>query len=132
MYKTVLAQLKDTFSYSTEAVDVLCAIFRTGFPESEPGPFVFPPQMVTEFLTSNWQSRLSTVVNTASAFLSSLHHGNNKQEEVEAALQKLLQWTLEALHRLNGRQTQFLDLSTCAQLTEMQPLTTTQSLRSTA
>lgn len=98
-----MAQLKDAFSYSVEAVDVLCGILRTGFPESEPGPFVFPPQMVTEFLTSTWQNRTSAVVNTASAFLSSLHHGNNKKEDIETALQKLLQWTLGVLHQLNGK-----------------------------
>ncbi|KXJ94562.1 armadillo-type protein [Microdochium bolleyi] len=98
----VLAQLKDAFSYSVEAVDVLCAILRTGFPETEPGPFVFPPQMVTEFLTSTWRNRISAVVNTASAFLSSLHHGNNSKGDVESALQQLLQWTLGCLHRLNA------------------------------
>ncbi|KAH7038000.1 armadillo-type protein [Microdochium trichocladiopsis] len=99
---TVLAQLKDTFSYSTEAVDVLCAILRTGFPELDPGPFVFEPHMVTEFLTSAWQNRISTVVNTASAFLSSLHHGKSGKEDVETALRRLLQWTLSVLHQLNA------------------------------
>ncbi|RYP32800.1 hypothetical protein DL768_011123 [Monosporascus sp. mg162] len=91
--------LKDQFSAHSEVVEVLCSILRAGFSETEPGPFVFPPEMVTAFITSTWHSRIPAVVNTASAFLSSLHYGKQKQH-VSQALTRLLPWVLELLSQL--------------------------------
>ncbi|RYO84260.1 hypothetical protein DL764_009357 [Monosporascus ibericus] len=91
--------LKDVFSAQSEVVEVLCSILRAGFSETEPGPFVFPPEMVTAFITSTWHNRIPAVVNTASAFLSSLHHGKQKQH-VSQALTRLLPWVLELLSQL--------------------------------
>ncbi|RYP32162.1 hypothetical protein DL766_004083 [Monosporascus sp. MC13-8B] len=96
---SILIQLKDKFSTQSEVVEVLCSILRAGFSETEPGPFVFPPDMVTAFITSTWHNRIPAVVNTASAFLSSLHCGNQKQH-VSQALIRLLPWVLELLGQL--------------------------------
>ncbi|KAI0480788.1 armadillo-type protein [Xylariaceae sp. FL0804] len=95
----ILIQLKDYFSANTEVVDVICTILRAGFSEAEPGPFVFPPQMVTQLLISNWQSRIATVVNTASAFVSSLNAGRN-QKHIAPTLGQLLPWVVDLLHQL--------------------------------
>ncbi|KAI1282285.1 armadillo-type protein [Xylaria sp. FL0933] len=97
----ILAQLKDLFSSNAEVVDIICTILRAGFSETEPGPFVFPPQMVTELITSNWQSRIATVVNTASAFASSLNSGRLRQHTVPT-LGTLLPWVFNLLHQLPG------------------------------
>ncbi|RYP79691.1 hypothetical protein DL770_006573 [Monosporascus sp. CRB-9-2] len=91
--------LKDQFSAQSEVVEVLCSILRAGFSETEPGPFVFPAEMVTAFITSTWHNRIPAVVNTASAFLSSLHYGKQKQH-VSQALSRLLPWVLELLSQL--------------------------------
>ncbi|KAI8635027.1 armadillo-type protein [Xylariaceae sp. FL1651] len=95
----ILVQLKDLFSNNTEVVDTICTILRAGFSETDPGPFVFPPQMVTELIVSNWQSRIATVVNTASAFVSSLNTGRSKQH-IAPTLGTLLPWVLNLLHQL--------------------------------
>ncbi|KAI3336562.1 armadillo-type protein [Xylariaceae sp. AK1471] len=95
----ILVQLKDLFSNNTEVVDTICTILRAGFSETDPGPFVFPPQMVTELIVSNWQSRIATVVNTASAFASSLNAGRFK-EHVVSTLATLLPWVFNLLHQL--------------------------------
>ncbi|KAI1074084.1 armadillo-type protein [Whalleya microplaca] len=97
----LLVQLKNTFSNNSEVVDVICTILRAGFSETEPGPFVFPPEMVTEFITSTWHNRVATVVNTASVFFSSLHNGSYKKY-IGPALGKLLPWVFGLLHQLQG------------------------------
>ncbi|GAW24311.1 hypothetical protein ANO14919_138950 [Xylariales sp. No.14919] len=95
----ILVQLKDLFSNNAEVVDAICTILRAGFSESDPGPFVFPSQTVTELIISNWQSRIATVVNTASAFASSLNAGRFKQHAVPT-LGALLPWVFNLLHQL--------------------------------
>ncbi|KAI0542395.1 armadillo-type protein [Xylaria digitata] len=95
----ILVQLKGLFSNSAEVVDAICTILRAGFSESDPGPFVFPPQMVTELIISDWRNRIATVVNTASAFASSLNAGRFKQHVVPT-LRTLLPWVFNLLHQL--------------------------------
>ncbi|KAI1812852.1 armadillo-type protein [Poronia punctata] len=95
----ILGQLKDLFSSNAEVVDAICTILRAGFSETEPGPFVFPPQMITELIISNWQNRTATVVNTASAFASSLNTGRYKQH-IDPTLRMLLPWVFNLLHQL--------------------------------
>ncbi|KAI2471692.1 ARM repeat-containing protein [Annulohypoxylon bovei var. microspora] len=96
----LLVRLKETFSNNSEIVDVICSILRAGFSETDPGPFVFPPQMVTEFITSRWNNRVATVVNTASVFLTSLSSGNQKRY-VGEVLGQLLPWVFGLLYQLS-------------------------------
>ncbi|KAI1213410.1 ARM repeat-containing protein [Annulohypoxylon truncatum] len=96
----LLVRLKETFSSNSEIVDVTCSIIRAGFSESEPGPFVFPPRMVTEFIISRWNHRVATVVNTASVFVTSLCSGNQKGY-VGEVLGQLLPWVFSLLHQLS-------------------------------
>ncbi|KAI1268616.1 armadillo-type protein [Xylariaceae sp. FL1019] len=96
---SLLVQLKDLFSTNNEVVDTICNILRAGFSETEPGPFVFPPQMVTNLIVSNWQNRIATVVNTASIFVSSLNSGRTKQHTAPT-LSILLPWVFNLLHSL--------------------------------
>ncbi|KAI1129600.1 armadillo-type protein [Nemania abortiva] len=100
----ILVQLKDLFSNNAEVVDVICAILRAGFSENDPGPFVFPPQAVTELIVSNWQNRIPAVVNTASAFASSLNAGRFKQHVIPT-LGTLLPWAFNLLHQLPDPET---------------------------
>ncbi|KAI0874727.1 armadillo-type protein [Hypoxylon argillaceum] len=95
----ILVQLKNLFSNNAEVVDAICTILRAGFSETDPGPFVFPPQVVTELIVSSWQSRVATVVNTASAFASSLNAGRFKQHVIPT-LGTLLPWVFNLLHQL--------------------------------
>jgi hypothetical protein len=98
-------QLKDLFSNNAEVVDVICTILRAGFSEGEPGPFVFPPQLITELITGNWQSRIATVVNIASVFVSSLNVGLFKKH-IEPTLRALLPWVFNLLHQLPSKSPQ--------------------------
>ncbi|KAI1094600.1 ARM repeat-containing protein [Rostrohypoxylon terebratum] len=95
----LLVRVKETFSSNSEIVDVICSTLRAGFSESEPGPFVFPPQMVTEFMVSRWHQRVAAVVNTASVFVTSLSSGNQKRYAGEV-IGQLLPWVFGLLHQL--------------------------------
>ncbi|KAI1412971.1 ARM repeat-containing protein [Hypoxylon sp. FL1857] len=96
----LLVRLKETFSSNFEVVDVICGILRAGFSETEPGPFVFPPQMVTEFMIGRWQNRVATVVNTASVFVTSLNSGNQRKYLL-GVLGQLLPWVFGLLNQLS-------------------------------
>ncbi|ORY69497.1 armadillo-type protein [Pseudomassariella vexata] len=95
----ILDRLKNTFAESSETLGVICSILRAGFSETEPGPFVFPPQMVTDFLTSPWQNRVASAVYTANVFVSSLHNGSNKNQEAEA-ISQFLPWAISLIQQL--------------------------------
>ncbi|KAI1638832.1 armadillo-type protein [Biscogniauxia mediterranea] len=95
----ILIQFRNLFSSNVEVVDVICTILRAGFSETDPGPFVFPPQVVTEFITGDWQNRIATVVNTASVFVTSLSSGKHKQY-IAPAISRLLPWVVGLLHQL--------------------------------
>lgn len=97
---TMLNQVLVTFPTSGEVVEVICNIFRAGFSESEPGPFVFPPPTVSSFFTSLTINapRIGTVVSTACSFLSSLFKG--PPEYLLPTLSQLLPWVISLLQAL--------------------------------
>jgi hypothetical protein len=97
---TKLNQVLLTFRTNGEVVEVVCNIFRAGFSESEPGPFVFPPSIVSSFFTSLTiaSPRIGTVVSTACSFLSSLFKG--PPEHLLPTLSQLLPWVISLLQSL--------------------------------
>ncbi|KAI1497513.1 armadillo-type protein [Biscogniauxia marginata] len=96
---STLIQFRNLFSSNAEVVDVICAIIRAGFSEIDPGPFVFPPQMVTEYIIGYWQNRIAAVVNTASVFVTSLSSGRRKNYTA-SAIRRILPWVVARLHEL--------------------------------
>lgn len=54
-------------------IEAACSVFRTGFTEVAPGPFVFPPHVTTQFLLSSKidTPRLGLMLATACALISS-------------------------------------------------------------
>jgi hypothetical protein len=92
-----LNQALVTFPNKVEVVQIICDIFRAGFSESEPGPFVFPPETVTNFFTSLTINtpQIGTVLSTACSFLSSLYNAQHDQQTVNLA--RLLPWVMGLL-----------------------------------
>ncbi|KAI1844669.1 hypothetical protein JX266_009125 [Neoarthrinium moseri] len=95
----ILARIKDVFGESTEALDVICSILKAGFSETEPGPFVFSPQVITEFLTSSWHNRVASAISTACVFVTSIYNGSNKRQ-LPGIIHQLLPWVVGLLHQL--------------------------------
>jgi len=98
-----MAEVQRTFASSGELVESICIILRAGFSETEPGPFVFPPDAVTSFFVSFGQEtpRLGTLLSTACSFVGSLYRG--PKQFVPAQLTRLLPWVLGLLQGLPGK-----------------------------
>ncbi|KAJ4304020.1 member of the karyopherin-beta [Collariella sp. IMI 366227] len=96
----VLAEVQRVFGSTGEAVEIICNIFRAGFSETEPGPFVFPPDMVTEyFVQQRFETpRVGTLLSTACSFVGSLYRG--PKAYVPAQLVRLVPWVISILQGL--------------------------------
>ncbi|CCX34609.1 armadillo-type protein [Pyronema domesticum] len=67
---SLLQVLARSFPQDTEVIESACAVFKTGFTESSPGLFVFPPALVTNFLLEN-SSQTETILQAACTLVSS-------------------------------------------------------------
>jgi hypothetical protein len=98
----VLVGVQRVFNTSSEAVEIICNIFRAGFSETEPGPFVFPPDVVTDyFVQQRFETpRVGTLLSTACSFVGSLYRG--PKAYVPAQLGRLVPWVISILQALPG------------------------------
>lgn len=82
-----------------EIVEASCQVLRKGFQESDPGPFVLPPEIAAQvLLKSNAQTpRLGFVIRTASNLVYT-----QKGAKVDSVSEILLQWISQLLHDLGG------------------------------
>ncbi|KAI9826906.1 MAG: hypothetical protein M1832_005845 [Thelocarpon impressellum] len=83
-----------------DIVEAACAIFRTGFAELSPGPFVFSPAVTTKFLLKSTINtpRLGLVLATACALLSS--HSTDSSQRIDGEAQALLTHVVNFIHQL--------------------------------
>ncbi|KAG8420419.1 member of the karyopherin-beta [Metarhizium acridum] len=91
--------IEDTFGRNSEVSELVCAVLRCGFSESEPGPFVLGFQDVTSYLTSHGGNipRPGIFVSTACSFVSSLYtQGNLNKGRVYTTL---LLWVVRLLQQ---------------------------------
>ncbi|KAK2612940.1 member of the karyopherin-beta [Conoideocrella luteorostrata] len=96
----VIVEIEDVFGNHPEVTELICAVLRSGFSESEPGPFVLDTEVVTNYLTSHKGEtpRLGLFVTTACSLVSSLHtQGKPDKEKIFTAL---IHWVVELLQNL--------------------------------
>jgi hypothetical protein len=101
--RTIIDGAIATFPHSGGVLEAACSIYRAGFTERVPGPFVFPTGSVCDFLL-RWTSitpRLSAVIGTACAFVSSQASSPSRQRDI--AVTKLLTWMLGILEQIKGK-----------------------------
>ena len=98
---SIMCRVYDSFGNRGDIVDVTCQIWRHGFREMEPGPFVMPPEMAATFLMkANVQTpRLGRVIQTA-CFLVTSRRWNDGPDVV---LDALLTWVAQLLHSVGGK-----------------------------
>jgi hypothetical protein len=98
----VLVDLQRVFPTSGEVVESICNIFRAGFSETQPGPFVFPPAAVTEyFIQQRFETvRIGTLLSTACSYVGSLYRG--PKVFVRPQLEQLFPWVISILQALPG------------------------------
>ena len=98
----ILQEMEGAFGQSSEMIELISSVLRSGFSENEPGPFVLQPDMVTRFLTSHTASttRVGVFVSTACSFVSSLQ--SHEVPSREAIFSTLLIWDIGLLRQLSG------------------------------
>ena len=98
----LITEAQRAFPASGEAIETICSIFRAGFSESEPGPFVFPAEVVADFIIqqSIQTPRVGTLLSTACSFVGSLYRGPRAM--VPYHLAKILPWAVSLLQALSG------------------------------
>jgi hypothetical protein len=59
---------------SGEIVEAFCQVLRTGFPETKPGPFVFPPEVIVQFVeqTNIHTPQLEAVLSVTCTFITQI------------------------------------------------------------
>ncbi|KID69796.1 importin 13, partial [Metarhizium hybridum] len=95
----IIMDIEDTFGRNSEVNELVCAVLRCGFSESEPGPFVLRFQDVTSYLTRHVGNipRPGIFVSTACSFVSSLYaQGNPNKGTVYTTL---LLWVIRLLQQ---------------------------------
>ncbi|KAH8683271.1 armadillo-type protein [Tricladium varicosporioides] len=84
----MVAKVFDVLGTEGDIVDAACYVWRQGFRELEPGPFVMRPSMVAEFLLKSTPQtpRLGCVIGTACSFVTSHKSGPGIDEVLEIVL----------------------------------------------
>jgi hypothetical protein len=90
--------LTQVFPSNDEIIESSCAIFRSGFKEMGPGPFVLPPSAAIDYITrTNLQTpRLTYILETACCWVSS----HKTHPEFETQAQRLLRYDLSIMQAL--------------------------------
>lgn len=98
---TMIAKTYDILHPRGEIVDAVCYVFRNGFVELDPGPFVFPLETVADFLVKSGPSttRLGTVMKTACSLVTS----HRSVEPIDGVIEALLNWVAQLLQNLGGK-----------------------------
>ena len=97
-YEAVLSRLRS----DGEVVEAVCQIFRAGYTESVPGPFVFPPKCTVDLVVNcdRNTARLGYVLETAGLMLQK--HRTNLSEETKAAAFKCFYHSLYLIDTINS------------------------------
>lgn len=100
---TTIQALHDMFPASGEVVEAVCTIFRAGFSETEPGPFVFAPGAVAQFFVkqNTRGPRVGLFVSTACSFMSSFDKASGPDADMLRA--SLLIWVIGLLNSSSGK-----------------------------
>jgi len=104
----ILTCILEAYRGEGDVVEEACLLFRAGFTEVEPGPFVFQPAVIAEFILGFGldAKRVGTVIKTACTFVSSYNKVTKRIDEIAAAL---LAWVAQLLHQIEGKATSRLD-----------------------
>lgn len=96
----VVLQVQGLFPTNADVVDSICSILRCGFSENEPGPFVFHPHDIVQYLSRHDSStpRIGAFVDTACSFVSSLQHQTVLQKG--ELLSTVLHWVVGLAQQL--------------------------------
>ena len=82
----IIARIYEALPQSGAVIEAACGVFKTGFAEWGPGPFVFPAKVATEFILKSQidTPRLWSILSTACALISSPAKSTSSPNDNEA------------------------------------------------
>ena len=100
---SIISRIFDVLHSRGEIVEASCYVFRNGFVELEPGPFVFPLRSIAQFLVKCGPTtpQLGTVIKTACSLITS----HRSDEPINEVVNALLNWVTQLLQNLCGKST---------------------------
>ncbi|EME43520.1 hypothetical protein DOTSEDRAFT_174398 [Dothistroma septosporum NZE10] len=89
-----------------EVVDSVCQVFKAGFAETEPGPFVFPPNMIVSFLEQCTiaTSHLETVLSTVCTLI--VQYSRKDQPRIDSEISRIYAKAVTLVQHLHGEPSQ--------------------------
>ena len=89
--------------WNGDVVEASCQILRSGYKESVPGLFVFPPKVTVDLVLASEldTARLDYVLDTACAMLS--RHVHEPETAIKSAASAFLNHLLGIIHRMGGK-----------------------------
>lgn len=102
---SIILQIQNLFPTNSDVIDPICSILRSGFSESDPGPFVFHPHDIVQYLSRHDSNapRIGAFVDTACSFVSSLQH--RPIQHKDELLSTVLRWVIGLIQQLQGKLT---------------------------
>jgi hypothetical protein len=103
--QTIIEKIVTALPRSGDIVEAACGVFRAGFAEKLPGPFVFAPSSVADFIlkASAGTPRIGAIISTACSLVSS--YTTEPSGRIDDTLRKLVDWLLVILQSLQGKST---------------------------
>ncbi|PKK43485.1 hypothetical protein CI102_12474 [Trichoderma harzianum] len=96
----IIVEIQNVFKGSSEVTELICSVLRSGFSETEPGPFVLTPDDIVAFLVGHSKDtpRIGIIVSMACSFVSSLSpHTIGQYHKI---LSEVLVWVIGLLKQL--------------------------------
>jgi hypothetical protein len=102
---SIINRAHDALENRIDIVEAICSIFRVGNRELEPGPFVFLPETMAQFLLKSdlRTPRLGALISTACTIISS----NKSRARIDEVLNVLLEWIARLVQTLGGESTKW-------------------------
>ncbi|PTB61824.1 ARM repeat-containing protein [Trichoderma citrinoviride] len=96
----IIIEIQNAFNGSSEVTELICSVLRSGFSESEPGPFVLTPEDIVGFLVGHSKDtpRIGVIVSMACSFVSSL--SPHRLGQYRKILSDVLGWLIGLLKQL--------------------------------
>lgn len=107
---SIIVELQKLFPTSSDITEQICHVLRTGFSETEPGPFVLPAAEVAQYLTSHTYHtpRIGLFISTACSFISSVRDAHHQR----TVYPTILVWVIGMLQQFPTAQARAFDTDT--------------------
>jgi hypothetical protein len=98
----MIETLQSRMPRNGEVLELVCTVYRIGFVEMKPGPFVFPPSTIGAFIVKQLidTPRIDIVLTTAAALVTA--YPGNSPKRIDGVVNNLIAYVQGFVHQLAG------------------------------